>query len=79
MTIGPKTKIATTADTSSVSSMQVDEDGDGVYEIAYQAKANSAAEQVNNSWIAMLVSVVAIAAVAAIAVLFARKLRRKSA
>lgn len=73
-----KTKIDTVAENASSTVLNVDEDGDGRYDLKYRAKANGEGELVSYTWIFYTAGGVLIAIVVLVSVIVIRKrIKRK--
>ena len=71
--INKNTIIDTVADTGRTTTLKVDEDGDGKYDIRYRAGEGERAEEVKDTWLYIVVGVAVLVAAAAIVVLKAKK------
>ena len=70
------TQIETVAEYASETLLQVDEDGDGVWDRSYRAGVNEQAVLVDNGWVAMVVCAFAVGAFALVVVVRGRSLLR---
>ena len=76
--INKNTVIDTVADTGRTTTLKVDEDGDGKYDIRYRAGENERAEEVNDTWIYVIVSVAVLAMAAAAVIVLKVKKNKKN-
>lgn len=77
--ISPKTQIDTVASNTSSTTLNVDSDGDGKYDLKYKAKANSAGEIVDYSYIRYIIYIIGILIILLIFYIQIKKWERKSA
>lgn len=77
--ISPKTQIDTVASNTSSTTLNVDSDGDGKYDLKYKAKANSAGEIVDYSYIRYIIYITGILIILLILYIQIKKWKRKSA
>lgn len=77
--ISPKTQIDTVASNTFSTTLNVDSDGDGKYDLKYKAKANSTGEIVDYSYIRYIIYITGILIILLILYIQIKKWKRKSA